>query len=134
MRVSRIVKSRGGEYFKRIRKRSNFTNRDDFIFTQIESENRFRRESFYKYWHELMEGAKIKDYKERKLTWYSLRHYGITTRLRAEIDVTTLADIAGTSISQIEKHYGHIDSSMRDRAILKDPIYMPVGTEDVDWI
>ena len=134
VRVSRIVKSRGGEYFKRIRKRSNFTNRDDFIFTQIESENRFRRESFYKYWHELMEGAKIKDYKERKLTWYSLRHYGITTRLRAEIDVTTLADIAGTSISQIEKHYGHIDSSMRDRAILKDPIYMPVGTEDVDWI
>ena len=81
-----------------------------------------------------MEGAKIKDHKERKLTWYSLRHYGITTRLRAEIDIATLADIAGTSIDQIEKHYGHIDSSMRDRAILKDPIYMPVRTEEADWL
>lgn len=134
VRVGRVVKARGGEYFKRLRKRSNFTDRDDFIFCQIDSPNKFRRESFYSAWQELMKGANIKDYKERKLTWYSLRHYGITTRLRAEIDVTTLADIAGTSIEQIEKHYGHIDSSMRDRAILKDPVYMPVGTEDSDWL
>jgi len=133
VRTARIVKARGGEYFKRLRQRSNFTSPNDFIFTQIESPNRFRRESFYSYWHELMERTKIVDYKERKLTWYSLRHYGITTRLRAEIDITTLADIAGTSIAQIEKHYGHIDSSMRDRAILKDPIYMPVGTEESTW-
>ena len=133
VRVGRVVKARGGEYFKRLRKRSNFTDRDDFIFCQIDSPNKFRRESFYSAWQELMKGANIKDHKERKLTWYSLRHYGITTRLRAEIDVTTLADIAGTSIEQIEKHYGHIDSSMRDRAILKDPIYMPVGTEESTW-
>ena len=133
IRVERIVKARGGEYFKRLRKRSNFTGRDDFIFCQIDSPTRFRRESFYRDWQILMEGAKIRDHKERKLTWYSLRHYGITTRLRAEIDIATLADIAGTSIDQIEKHYGHIDSSMRDRAILKDPIYMPIGTEESTW-
>ena len=132
-RNERQVKARGGEYFKRLRKRSDFNLPDDFVFSQVDTPKQFRRESFYRYWQELMVGAKIQDYKERKLTWYSLRHYGITTRLRAEIDVTTLADIAGTSIAQIEKHYGHIDSSMRDRAILKDPIYMPVGTEDPDW-
>lgn len=133
IRISRQVKSRGGEYFKRLRKRSKFTTGEDFVFSQINSPNRFRRESFYSYWSELMEGAKIKDHKERKLTWYTLRHYGITTRLRAEIDIATLANIAGTSIDQIEKHYGHIDSSMRDRAILKDPIYMPIGTEESNW-
>ncbi len=33
IRVSRIVKSRGGEYFKRLHKRSNFTGRDDFVFS-----------------------------------------------------------------------------------------------------
>ena len=43
------------------------------------------------------------------------------------------AGIKYISIDQIEKHYGHIDSSMRDRAILKDPIYMPIGTEESTW-
>ena len=132
VRKSRTVISRGGEYFIRLKKRASFTNSSDYVFTQIHQPKKFRKESFYDYWHEIMKGSKIKNYIERKITPYSLRHFGITTRLAAEIDIATLADIAGTSISQIEKHYGHINVAMKRRAILKDPKYVPAGVEIFD--
>lgn len=81
---------------------------------------------------EITKEAKIKDYKDRNLTWYSLRHFAITTRLRAEIDLMTLAEISGTSVEQIRKRYGHIDRAMSKRAILKDPKDVTVGHDEVE--
>lgn len=132
VRKTRKFESRGLQYFKRLKSRTKFKGRDDYVFSQIDQAKRFRRESFYAYWVEIMKGAKIKDYKDRNLTWYSLRHFAITTRLRAEIDVMTLAEIAGTSVEQIRKHYGHIDRAMRERAILKDPKDVTVGFDEME--
>ena len=44
----------------------------------------------------------------RNLTWYSLRHYGITMRIAAGNTYETIAMIAGTSAKEIEKTYRHI--------------------------
>jgi hypothetical protein len=58
-----------------------------------------------------MNGVGIK-YKERNITWYSCRHYGITARLKAGANVFNLAKIAGSSVLQIENFYGHFDQAM----------------------
>ncbi|MET3653913.1 tyrosine-type recombinase/integrase [Dyella japonica] len=39
---------------------------------------------------------------------YSFRHSGITDLLTAGVDSLTVARIAGTSLVQIERHYGHL--------------------------
>ncbi len=69
-----------------------------------------------------MLGAEIPEYKDRKLTWHSLRHYAISKKLSAEVDLASLAEISRTSIQQIQNHYGHISRSMGRRAVLKDPV------------
>jgi integrase len=39
---------------------------------------------------------------------YSLRHTAISEMMRAGIDVFTVAKLTGTSVSMIEKNYGHL--------------------------
>jgi hypothetical protein len=33
--------------------------------------------------------------------------------------------MVGTSVAQIERHYGHIDSNMKERVMTKDALYTP---------
>jgi integrase len=133
VRRDREIVVRGGDYLKQLRKISPFTSKADYVFSDYEKQERFPRERFYALWGELMLEAGFRNYSERKLTWYSLRHFGITYRLRAEVDIATLAEITGTSIQQIERHYGHIDRGMMDRAMLKDAVYVPKEIEEADW-
>ena len=67
-----------------------------------------------------MEGIGIEDYQERKLTWYSLRHFGITMRLKAGNLMSEVAQIAGTSTSHIETHYQHYDDTMARSVAVKN--------------
>ena len=60
------------------------------------------------------------EYKKRNVTWYSLRHFGITCRLRADVSHMDISKIAGTSVANIEHHYGHIDTDMLKRAAMKN--------------
>ena len=60
------------------------------------------------------------DYKERNLTWYSLRHFGITCRIRAKAMLSDISQLAGTNISYIENHYGHYDDDMLRQASIKN--------------
>ena len=66
-----------------------------------------------------MEGIKL-DYKTRNVTWYSLRHFGITCRIRAGNILSDIGQIAGTSVSHIESHYGHYDVDMLRKTALKN--------------
>lgn len=117
-RRSRKVVSRGGEYFERLRERAGQTSKSDYIFTAVGKKTKLSKQKWYGHWKNLMTGIDI-DYKKRNITWYSLRHFGITCRLRAEVSHFEISRIAGTSVANIENHYGHIDMKMLERAALK---------------
>ena len=44
---------------------------------------------------------------------YTLRHSTITDLVQGGLDLLTVAQVSGTSVAMIEKHYGHLQ---RDRA------------------
>lgn len=52
----------------------------------------------------------------KKCVLYSFRHTWITNALLAGIDVATVAEMAGTSIEMIDRHYGHLNQQ-RDHMI-----------------
>ena len=59
----------------------------------------------------IVEAAEI-DVGKRKLVPYSFRHYFITNRIKAGLSYKDVADMCGTSRTQIEKTYYHIDEDI----------------------
>ena len=119
VKSSRRVISRGGEYFQRLHKRTK-PKKTDFIFANVGGTTPLHKNKWYIHWKNLMEGIGIEDYQERKLTWYSLRHFGITMRLKAGNLMSEVAQIAGTSTSHIETHYQHYDDTMARSVAVKN--------------
>ena len=89
---------------------SKHTKKDDYVFTDMNGNNwhkHNRRALDYQY-HSLMRRVGITDWKERKLTLYSLRHYGITKRLENGVsNLTQFALDCGTSVKHITETYYH---------------------------
>ena len=119
-RTSREVVCRGGEYFERLKKRSKYTSANDYIFASTNGTTRISKRKWYAHWKNLMEGIGIDDYAERKLTWYSLRHFAITCRIRSGVSYLDISHLAGTSVSNIESIYGHWDDAMKRSAAMKN--------------
>ena len=118
-RKQRRVPVRGGEYIERIKERAIYTDPEDFIFCGVGKRTKQAKKFWYNHWAVLM-GAIDIDYKERNLTWYSLRHFGITCRIRAKVTLSDISQLAGTSVSHIESHYGHYDDDMLRQASIKN--------------
>ena len=118
-RRSRDVITRGGRYFQRLKERSKFTEDNDFVFSDINESTIFPKGKLYRYWHDLMTHLGL-EYKERNLSFYSLRHFGITMRLSAGVSVWDISRIAGTGVAFIEKHYGHATHEMMLEAAVKE--------------
>ena len=106
VRKHRKFLSRGGQYFIRLKERQKHTNDDDLIFS-MNGKEELNWHYKHDYWEELMFGIGIKDWKERKLSWYSMRHYFITQRVTAGVDIVRLAKMCGTSVKQISDTYLH---------------------------
>lgn len=117
---TRKVPVRGGEYLERLRSRTSFTDPEDFVFSAVGTGNPPKKRFWYKHWKTIMETMGIPDYKEKKLTFYSLRHFGISCRIRAKADLIDIAQLAGTSLSHVEQTYGHWDVSMLQSASMKN--------------
>ena len=62
----------------------------------------------------------IHNHKERKLTWYSLRHFGITMRVMSGVNLIDLSKLAGTSVSHIENTYLKYSEVQSRTAALKN--------------
>ncbi|MBT6276934.1 MAG: site-specific integrase [Chromatiales bacterium] len=118
-RKGRRVPVRGGEYLERIRARSIYTGPEDFVFCAIGKDTKPRVRFWYDHWAVLMAAIDI-DYKKRNLTWYSLRHFGITCRIRAKVMLSDISQSAGTSVNHIETHYGHYDDDILRQASIKN--------------
>jgi integrase len=119
VRKDRRIKTRGGEYFRRLKERAAHSSSDDYVFASIGGKSKISKQKWYLHWKNLMRGIGL-DYKSRNITWYSLRHFGITARLRAQVSHTDIAAIAGNGVLNIQNHYGHIDLEMQKRAALKN--------------
>lgn len=61
----------------------------------------------------------LPNYKNDNLTYYSLRHYGITERVRAGAKYQDIARIAGTSVVHIENTFLHADDEMNIAVLLQ---------------
>jgi integrase len=119
VRNNRFVVCRGGEYFERLKQNSNSTDKDDLVFCFDSGDRQITARHWQKYWFDLMSGVGIEDYKVRNLTWYSLRHFGITCRVKAGTNVVALSKMAGTSIAHIENTYMKFSADMATSEALK---------------
>ena len=115
---SREFWSRGGTFIDRIRKYAPFTDGDSFVFSHPKVDRPIARPTFYKYWYNLMEFSGLNKL-DKQLSYYSLRHFGITQRLIAEVPVYNLSKIAGTNVQFIEQHYEHLDMDKLKKDALK---------------
>ncbi len=119
-RSSRGVIARGGNYIDRLKKNTKHTEPDNLLFCEIGGTKGLSKQKWYLHWKNLMLGIGIDNYAKRKLTWYSLRHFGITCRIRAKVSFGDIAEIAGTSSTYIETHYAHYDDGMKIDAAIKN--------------
>ena len=117
-RADRRIVVRGGDYFLRLKQIQKYQDGDDYVFTDNKTRKRFDRKKWYKHWENIMKALNI-NFKERNLTYYSLRHFAITERLKANTSVYMVAELAGTSIANISQFYGHATDEMKRKAVLK---------------
>lgn len=136
VREEREIITRGGNYFERLRKHYAKAGvklePSDLVFRQVNKNEKFGHRIWAKHWYALMEGAKILDHKERKVTWYSLRHFGISMRVNSGNNILDVAKMAGTSVSHVEKTYLKYDQKRMRKAILKGYVTEDGGFEDLE--
>ena len=134
VRRPRTIWVRGGEYIKRVQTYSPFTEPTDLLFTNRTGTHPLGTRELYRHWDVVMKGIGIEDHSKRKLSYYSLRHFGITMRMKSSVPIADVAAIAGTSVSHIETHYRHIDDDVMKESGLRNftPVKEGVDRERVD--
>ena len=78
--------------------------RDDLIFS-IDGETAITPRAIYVHFDNLLERAEIQDVAQRGIVHYSFRHSFITHKVNSGLNLMTVAEMAGTSVAQIEKTY-----------------------------
>ncbi len=115
VRKSRVVKIRDMEYFDNLFKLTTPTHTkkpyaENFIFS-FNGINVVSQRAITHHFKKILQVAEI-DVGKRKLVPYSFRHYFITNRIKAGLSYKDVADMCGTSRTQIEKTYYHIDEDI----------------------
>jgi len=119
VRTTRKMITRGAEYFIRLKKRTEFTEPTHLLFS-LNGVVPLDARKWQKHWVNLMNDIGIHNHKERKLTWYSLRHFGITMRVMSGVNLIDLSKLAGTSVSHIENTYLKYSEVQSRTAALKN--------------
>ena len=127
VRTARKMFARGAEYFIRLKKRTEFTEPTHLLFS-LNGLVPLDARKWQKHWVNLMSDIGIHNHKERKLTWYSLRHFGITMRVMSGVNLIDLSKLAGTSVSHIENTYLKYSEVQSRTAALKNFIINKDGT------
>jgi integrase len=119
VRTARKMITRGAEYFIRLKKRTEYTEHDHLLFS-LNGYVPLDARKWQEHWYYLMDAIGIENHKERKLTWYSLRHFGITMRVMSGVNLIDLSKLAGTSVSHIENTYLKYSEAQSRTAALKN--------------
>jgi len=135
VRRPRTIWVRGGEYIRRLETYSSSTKPETLLFTNKTATHPLGTRELYTHWDVLMKGIGIENHSERKLSYYSLRHFGITMRMKSGVPIADVASIAGTSVSHIENHYRHIDDeTMKDSGLRNfSPVREGLRTAERDF-
>jgi len=109
----RTQRSRRGDVFIRRREYQVFNDDEDFIFSHFRKREVVTKEILYEYWSKLKnEVAKRNESFDVGRDLYDIRHFFITAHLRANrLSIWEIAMFTGTSVTQIEKHYNHVNHS-----------------------
>jgi integrase len=100
------VIGRKGQYFNRLKKISNHTKRNDWIFVDNRTGKQLGKTTLYRLWKEILKGTGLDKF--GSYTYYTLRHTYCTQRLLNGTDVFLLSKNMGTSVQHIENTYGHV--------------------------
>ena len=90
VRKPRQVDVRGGQYLERWKKTSKNTKNTDLVFSDAGG-RQIDKTYQYRAWKQWMDELGFDEDGSRNLTWYSLRHYGITMRIAAGNTYETVA-------------------------------------------
>lgn len=89
----------------------------DLVFS-VDGETAVTPRAIYVHFDNLLERAEIVDAAERGIVHYSFRHSFITHKVNSGLDLMTVAEMAGTSVAQIEKtYYRTTREKMRSNAL-----------------
>ena len=103
--------------YENIKSFSKYTKEDDYIFTNYDGTSMENWTKTYK--NKLEEWKLYSDDKGNPRPPYSLRHYYATQRLLDGVQVYDLAKNMGTSVKQIENHYGHVLSTQKTNELIQ---------------
>jgi len=119
VRTDRTFIARKGKYFEQVKKLSKYTQPHHYVFQDTEEGdvNRIQR-IWRKHFKKIMQKLAFDVDSDRKLALYSLRHFFITIRVKEGASLAMLANCCGTSVTQIEKTYYHVDEEAMKMAIM----------------
>ena len=85
---------------------------------------------FFRFFNKIVDLCKFDNRESRDLVPYSLRHFMITQRIMSGLNFRQIAEMCGTSITQIEKTYYHTtEEKMVSNALagyyVKDGLLIP---------
>ena len=70
-------------------------------------------------WHKPVKQAAARAGLPAGTSAYTLRHCAITDLVHGGFDLLTVAQLRGTSVAMIEKHYGHLRSEVAVKALAR---------------
>ena len=137
VRQSREITGRRGDVFARRKEYSTHVQDNDFVFSDFKNKKMMTKDRLYKYYRELIKEVKLKNesFDEEK-DLYGLRHLWITIHLLiGKVDVYTIARYAGTSLTQIQRHYDNVkDKQVSDKILSYNLKFDDVGGVILDDI
>jgi len=102
--------------FESIKSFSKYTKENDYVFTNYDGTSMKNWTKTYK--SKLEEWKLYLDDEGNPRPPYSLRHYYATQRLLEGVQVYDLAKNMGTSVKQIENHYGHVLATQKTNELI----------------
>lgn len=127
VRIREVTTKRGkarmcmgrGDIFHRIQSYSKYTSPTDHVFSSFIAGKEWKDGLFYARWRELV-GEITQKYPtfDTSISLYDLRHFYISSRLRAGDSPWLIAKYCGTSAEMIGKHYDNVTDLQVSKKIL----------------
>jgi integrase len=127
VRSSRTLFCKGGQYLNRLRQLTQPQSPSDYVFS-LDGKTMVTKRTILYQFKRMMDLADIKDWHQRGIVPYSLRHFMITQRIMSGLTYRQVAEMCGTSITQIENTYYHLNDEIRLTNALADYRRNPDGT------